>query len=98
MTQWPPGFAPNNAHCLKAVARGVDVDEEFRKFMDYHLARASKFADWDRAFHTWLNNARPIPPAGGRVYGGNSPAPRTPTDRMNDVLAIQDPRELGMLE
>lgn len=95
--QMPSDLRWTNAHSMKALARGVDVEVEFAKFTDYHLARASKFVDWDRAFHTWLNNARPEP-GFGRQRTGNSPTPRTPTDRMNAVLAIQDPREMGTLE
>ena len=94
----PVGLAWNNGHALKAMARHVDVEVEFAKFVDYHLSRASKFADWDRAFHTWLNNARPEPGAGPqRQRPGNTP-PRTPTDRMNAVLNIQNPNEQGMIE
>ncbi len=96
--QWPGGFAPDNSHCLKALARGVDVDVEFLKFQDYHLARGSKFVDWGRAFHTWLNNARPEPGAGGARQRPGTAPPRTPTDRMNAVMAIQDPTEQGMIE
>jgi hypothetical protein len=94
-TQFPPGFAPDNSHCLKAMARAVDVDAEFLKFMDYHLARASKFADWGRAFHTWLNNARPEPGTGVKRRNLDRPSP---TERMNNVLAIKDPNEQGMIE
>lgn len=97
--QWPDGFTWNNGHSVKALARHVDVEVEFEKFRDYHLARASKFVDWDRAFHTWLNNARPEP--GGWTPGDPLPrgprAPRTPSDRMQSIMNIQDPRE-GMVE
>lgn len=97
-TQMPSGLRWNNGHALKAMARGVDVEVEFAKFVDYHLSHASKFADWDRAFHTWLNNARPEPGSGTqRQRPGNAP-PRTPADRMNAVLAIQDPNQMGMIE
>lgn len=34
-----------------------DPDEEIEAFKDYHLARDSKFADWEAAFRTWLRNA-----------------------------------------
>lgn len=94
--QLPPGFSWNNGHSIKALGRGVDVEVEFAKFTDYHLSKGSKFVDWDRAFHTWLNNARPEP-GPGRQGAGPPRAPRTPTDRMNAVLAIQDPRETGEL-
>jgi len=96
-TQMPSDLTWNNGHSLKAMARGVDVEVEFEKFKDYHLAHASKFADWDRAFHTWLNNARPEGGRGGGQFARpGGPPPFTPTDRMNSVLAIQDPNQMGM--
>lgn len=88
----PADMTWTNAHSLKATGKGLDIVEEFAKFQDHHLAKGSKFVDWDRALHTWLNNARPAP----RQHTG-TPARKTPTDRMNDVLAIQDPREQGQL-
>lgn len=97
--QMPSDLGWTNAHSLKAMARGVDVEVEFAKFTDYHLSRASKFVDWDRAFHSWLNNARPDPGLGpkGKLRPGPH-APITPTDRMNAVMAIQDPNRMGMIE
>lgn len=92
-TQLPADLTWTNAHSVKALKRGVDVEDQFEKFKDYHLARASKFADWDRAFHTWLNNARPEPGGGVARQRPGSP-PRTPTDRMNAVLALTDPTEM----
>lgn len=94
--QMPPEFTWSNAHSLKATAKGVDVEVELEKFRDYHLARGSKFVDWDRALHTWLNNARPDPGGGQRTV--TRPARITPTDRMNAVLAIEDPREQRALD
>lgn len=94
-SQWPQDLTWNQGHKDKALGKGVNVEVEFEKFRDYHLARASKFVDWSRAFHTWLNNSRPEP-RGGQLAGNPHPAPKTPTDRMNEVLAIQDPRETGL--
>lgn len=37
---------------------GVDVDSETAQFLDYHQARGSVMADWTRAWHTWMRNAR----------------------------------------
>lgn len=93
-TQLPADLTWTNAHSVKALKRGVDVEDQFEKFKDYHLARASKFADWDRAFHTWLNNARPEPGGGVARQRPGSP-PRTPTDRMAAVMALTDPTEMG---
>lgn len=90
-TQMPAGFSWNMGHEEKAAARGVVVAEEFAKFTDYHLAKGSKFVDWSRAFHTWLNNARPT--VTGAVVQNTHRV--TPTDRMNAVLAIPLPNEPG---
>lgn len=89
--QMPDDFTWNNAHSLKATAKGIDIEVELVKFKDYHRAKGSRFVDWDAALHYWLNNARPEPGGGQRT--STRPAPRTPTDRMNAVLSIQDPNE-----
>lgn len=90
-SQMPGDLTWTNAHSLKAVAKGVDVEVEFQKFTDYHLAKGSKFVDWDRAFHTWLNNARPEPGFGQRAVGGRLPSRPSPMQRMQDILNIPDP-------
>ncbi len=101
-SQYPPGLAWNNAHALKAVAKGVDVEVEFQKFTDYHLAKGSKFVDWDRAFHTWLNNARPEPGFGQHAVGGGSRTPpprRSRDDEIKDFLGgslgLDNMKEIG---
>ena len=85
--QMPLGFTWNNAHSLKASAKGVDVEVEFAKFQDYHLARGSTFVDWDRAFHTWLNNARPEPGLGGQRADTGGPRPPRPS-RDQEIQAV----------
>lgn len=50
-------WAPNDSHSQRARESGVDVEFEAGQFRDHHLAKGSKFVDWDRAFHTWLGNA-----------------------------------------
>lgn len=79
--QMPSDLSWNNAHSVKASAKGVDVDVEFAKFVDYHLARGSKFVDWDRAFHTWLNNARPEV-----ARGSQGPVRKSRDEEIQDVL------------
>jgi hypothetical protein len=95
-TRMPDDLTWNTAHSVKAMARHVDVEVEFEKFQNHHLAVGNTFADWDRAFHNWLDRARPEP-GPGRV-ATHRPGPRTPTDRMQEILAIRDPREMGMIE
>jgi hypothetical protein len=85
---------PSNAHELQALKEGKNLEVEAAKFRDWCLANDVRKADWEATFRNWIRNARPEP---GRQRPGTS-APRTPTDRMNEVLAIRDPREMGMLE
>lgn len=40
----------------------TDLDKEFEAFKDYHISRASTFADWDGALRTWLRNVRRFTP------------------------------------
>lgn len=88
-TRMPNDLTWNNGHALKAGAKGVDVEVEFQKFTDHHLANGSTFVDWDRAFHSWLNRARPEL---GR--GSQGPVRRpTPTERMDAIMNIPDPNE-----
>ena len=80
-TRFPSGFLWNGSHVEKAAARGVNVEVEFEKFKDYHLAKGSTFVDWGRAFHTWLNNAGPEPIL-------QSPVTRSPREReIEDLLS-----------
>lgn len=92
--QMPDGLTWTNAHALKATAKGVDVEVEFQKFTDYHLAKGSKFVDWDRAFHTWLNNCRPDPGLIGRTPAGPSARPARPSrdDEIRDFMS----RSIGL--
>lgn len=53
----PTDWKPNDAHRAKTQSIGLDANELAEEFANYHLARASKFADWDRAFWTWIGNA-----------------------------------------
>jgi len=35
----------------------LDLQSELEQFRHHHMARGSKFKDWDRAFRNWLSNA-----------------------------------------
>ena len=35
----------------------LDLGEEFRKFVGWHLAKGNAYADWKAAFRNWLGNA-----------------------------------------
>lgn len=81
----PEDWAPHAAHRDKARTLVIDADVEAMKFRDWVAANGKLYVDWDAAFHTWLNRAGP----GSRPA---RPARRTTTDRMQEVLAIPDPR------
>lgn len=61
----PDGWAPNPAHIAKAANLGVDLAQQVELFRNHEYAVPK--TDFDRAFHTWLQNAagrfasRPVP-------------------------------------
>lgn len=54
----PEDFSPTEKHRELSQEIGVDLQDEFQKFTDYHLSKGSLFADWGRALNTWLRNAK----------------------------------------
>lgn len=36
---------------------GLDIEDQVRRFKNHHAAKGNQFANWDRAFDTWLDNA-----------------------------------------
>ena len=56
-TQIAETFEPNDAGVQTAVTRGVQVDAELQRFIDYHRAKGSVMADWQAAWRTWVGNA-----------------------------------------
>lgn len=53
----PAGWAPSSKHAELANDVGADLPAELLNFTDHHTAKASRFADWDAAFRTWLRNS-----------------------------------------
>ena len=63
MTSFPDGFQITANHMKWAGAKGFkdwDLDQQMEAFRDFHLSKGSRFAEWDRAFYTWLRNAKRI--------------------------------------
>ena len=54
----PLGWAPSLKHAELARSVGSDLTAEILNFTDHHTAKASRFADWDAAFRTWLRNSQ----------------------------------------
>lgn len=72
----PENWVPSDRNLSDARDRHF-TDEEIRneaaQFRDHHLARGTRFRDWDAAWRTWLGNARKFAPrvvAGRAVAGG----------------------------
>lgn len=58
-----------------AEKRGLserETDHEAEQFRNYHLARDTRFRDWDAAWRTWVGNVRRFQ-SGGMARGANSP-------------------------
>lgn len=56
-TPFPVGWTPSNANVTYAEEHDIDWQHEAAQFQAHHLARDSRFANWDQAFRTWLGNA-----------------------------------------
>jgi hypothetical protein len=55
----PDEFAVKSIHVDLANQNGwPNPYDEVDAFRDYHLARGNTMKDWDRAFYTWLRNAK----------------------------------------
>lgn len=42
---------------LRGYAAKADGAYQLKKFLDHHIAKRSKFADWSRAYNTWVTKA-----------------------------------------
>lgn len=60
MTQMPKDFEqkePTPSQVEFCNEAGIDIANERLRFVDFHLSKGSVFADWDRAFWTWIRNS-----------------------------------------
>lgn len=56
----PPDWVPSRQNIADAAQRNLtasEIDHEAQQFRDYHLARDSRFRDWDAAWRSWVGNA-----------------------------------------
>jgi uncharacterized protein YdaU (DUF1376 family) len=87
-TELPPEWVPNERNVADAEARGFsqqEISDEADRFRDHHLARGSRFRDWNAAWRTWLGNARKF--ANGRVAGGAASGGRGPGGSLASIAA-----------
>ncbi len=57
LTGYPDGLAPLPRQREKCAELRLDCATEFERFSAHHQAKGSVFADWSRAFDTWIGNA-----------------------------------------
>lgn len=57
LTGYPDGLAPLERQRQKCADLRLDCAREFERFSAHHQAKGSLFADWSRAFDTWIGNA-----------------------------------------
>jgi len=69
----PPEWVPSDRNISDAQARqftAQEIADEADRFRNHHLARDTRFRDWDAAWRTWLGNARRFAPRGGTPAKG----------------------------
>ncbi|MDU3449386.1 MAG: helix-turn-helix domain-containing protein [Morganella morganii] len=59
-TVMPENFAPTPEHIEQAKAAGLDIQDEFQKFSDYHASKGTQYVCWNSGFRYWLNTAKNI--------------------------------------
>lgn len=69
----PEDFTPNETGVRLALEAGIGVERELAQFRDHHTAKATKMADWQAGWRTWVRNAvqfgRGGKPANDDPYG-----------------------------
>lgn len=71
----PEDWVPSDRNIRDAQARNFtasEIEHEADKFRNHNLARGNRYRDWDRAWLTWLGNARDFKARGG-MAGGTLP-------------------------
>lgn len=68
----PDNWVPSDRNLADAYERGFNDQEIFdvaTRFRDYHLAKGTRFKDWNAGWRTWLGNERRF----SRNTGSSSP-------------------------
>jgi hypothetical protein len=82
--QLPPDFDVTEHHIELATRNNWPYPkDEIEAFRDYHMARGTTMIDWDRAFFTWLRNAKKF--AGGK-QSGNQTKPTSFNRAVENIL------------
>jgi hypothetical protein len=57
----PDDWVPSDQNIRDAIDRNFsteEIDHEAHQFRDYHLAKGTRFRNWDAGWRSWLGNAR----------------------------------------
>ncbi len=68
----PPDWVPSERNIEDAESRqfsAMEIQDEADRFRNHHLAKGSRFRDWDAAWRTWLGNARKYGSRGSVAFG-----------------------------
>jgi hypothetical protein len=68
----PPDWVPSDRNITDAEARqfsAMEIQDEADRFRNHHIAKGSRFRDWDAAWRTWLGNARKYGSRGSVAFG-----------------------------
>jgi hypothetical protein len=87
--EMPEAFTPNDSHRKLASELGVNLEECFVAFADFHASKGNKFKNWDLALNTWLRNEVKF----ARNRDGNGT--RKSSSRHTDLEKIDYKRGLG---
>lgn len=67
----PDGWTPRKKERDFALSLGVDADQQATRFLNNAIAKGHVYANWDMAFHNWLDRALEFGP---QRANGKSPA------------------------
>ncbi|OAV00242.1 MULTISPECIES: hypothetical protein [Moraxella] len=54
----PQGFKATADQVERCRQMGLDPNDELVKFLDWHISRGNGFVNWERAFSSWIRNAK----------------------------------------
>lgn len=83
----PDDWGPSDRNIADAQSRNLsseDIRREADRFRDHHLARDTRFRDWDAAWRTWVSRARP---GGGGVVVAAFPGRGGPGRSLASIAA-----------
>lgn len=71
--QLPKDFEPNKNNIEVAKDLGVDLNYQVEQFKDWHLAKGSKYKNWNFALNTWMRKSAEFS-SGNRFNQSANPA------------------------